>query len=200
MNSQFQFWQNAFASDAWYYGADAGTVARRAVRYATTRGKALDCGCGEGQDLAFLAASGFGSTGLDFTASGVEKTRRILASRGLQGEALQADLSTFDFAPLHGRFSLVLCVNALQFLGAAAPRVLGEIAACVAPGGVLGLSVFAPGGSNTARDDIWLCSIEALVETLAPRFTMHETCALSQWHNGVPQPFATLVARRKDDQ
>jgi SAM-dependent methyltransferase len=199
MNSQFQFWQNAFAGDTWYYGADAGTVARRAIRYATKRGKALDCGCGEGQDLAFIAASGFDCTGLDFTVSGVDKTRRILASRGLHGEAIQADLASFDFSRFYGQNSLVLCVNALQFLGRAAPRALDEIAACVAPGGILGLSVFAPGGSNQGRDEIWLCSIEDLIETLAPRFTMHETAALSQWHNGVPQPFATLIARRKED-
>ena len=191
-----QFWQNAFSGDNFYYGFDAGTVARRAVRYASARGRALDCGCGEGQDLAFLAECGFAATGLDFTSSGIEKSRRFLAGRNLHAETIQADLSAFNFAPFEKKCSLVLCVNALQFLGSDAPRVLENIASCVAPGGVLGLSVFAPGGTNAARDDVWLCSIEDLIARLAPAFAPLESAALSQWQGGMPQPFATLIARR----
>jgi SAM-dependent methyltransferase len=198
--TQRDLWNQTFAGEQFYYGHEAGPVARRAVRYATLRGEALDAGCGEGQDLALLAESGFVSTGLDFTATGLEKTRRLLAARRLQAEVSHADLATFDFAPWRKRFALVLCVNALQFVGAAAPRALDELAECVAPGGILGLSVFAPGELNAGCDDLWLCPLDELIERLQPRFAMLETAALWQWKGEAAQPFSTLVARRRHEK
>lgn len=197
ISSQHQFWHQTFAGAAFYYGHDAGPVARRAVRYATARGDALDVGCGEGQDVAFLAQCGYAATGLDFTATGIEKTQRLLSAQNLSAETVQADVATFDFAPWRDRFALVLCVNALQFVGATAPRVLDQLAACVAPGGILGLSVFAPGELNAGRDELWLCSEAELVEQLAPRFAMIETASLRQWKGDAAQPFSTIIARRR---
>jgi SAM-dependent methyltransferase len=197
ISSQQQFWHQTFAGDSFYYGHDAGPVARRAVRYATSRGEALDIGCGEGQDLAFLAQCGYSATGLDFTATGIEKTQRLLAAQHLNAHTVQADVSTFDFAPWRDRFALVLCVNVLQFVGGTAPRVLDDIAACVAPGGILGLSVFAPGELNAGRDELWLCEERELVQQLAPHFAMIETASLRQWKGDAAQPFSTVIARRR---
>ena len=197
LNEQHHYWNRAFAGAAFYYGHEPGPVARRAVRYNSLRGRALDVGCGEGQDLAFLAECGFETMGLDFTATGIEKSRRILQSRNLAAETLHADLTQFDFALLRGQFAVVLCVNVLQFVGEHAPRMLDEIVDCVAPGGVLGFSTFAPGELNSGRDELWLCSEDDLVARLRPHFHMLETASLRQWKGDAAQPFATVVARRK---
>lgn len=202
--AQHRYWNETFAGHAFYYGHEAGPVARRAVRYSLPAGdhgalEALDAGCGEGQDLAYLAGCGYRSTGLDFTTTGIEKTHRFLAGHGVAAAALEADLTTFDFVPWHKRFAIVLAVNALQFLGEAGPRVLDDLAACVAPGGILGISLFAPGELNQGRDELWLCSEAELVSRLAPRFAMIETASLRQWKGEAAQPFATAIARRKQE-
>src|SRR2546423_195422 len=61
--SEFQRWSAVYAGDQYYYGSEPGPVARRAVRYhrqyRPRGGTALDAGCGEGQDLAFLAERGY---------------------------------------------------------------------------------------------------------------------------------------------
>ena len=68
---EYQRWSAVFAGDDYYYGSEPGPVARRAVRYhrryRPRGGTALDAGCGEGQDLAFLAEQGYVATGVEFT-------------------------------------------------------------------------------------------------------------------------------------
>src|SRR5262249_15413520 len=140
-----------FAGENYYYGFDPGPVARRAVRYhqpgrpAATGlplapPTALDAGCGEGQDLAFLAECGYRATGLDFTDQGVAKTRRMLEERGLEAEVVLADLCRWR---PEVAYDLVVAVNSLQFLGEEALPTMERIAAAVAPGGIFGLSMFA---------------------------------------------------------
>src|SRR5438874_8799924 len=89
-DSEYQRWNAVFAGDEYYYGSEPGPVARRAVRYyrqyRPRGGTALDAGCGEGQDLAFLAECGYVATGVEFTPSGGAKAGRLLGSGGLEGE------------------------------------------------------------------------------------------------------------------
>ena len=84
-DAEYEHWNATFAGDDYFYGHEPGPVARRAVRYhsalKTDGGRALDVGCGEGQDVLFLAQSGYAVTGLELTQNGVEKTRRLLQSR-----------------------------------------------------------------------------------------------------------------------
>src|SRR5688572_4573285 len=100
-DTQYQQWNTIFASEGYYYGSEPGPVARRAVRYHhpqfPTISTALDVGCGEGQDLAYLAAQGYEATGIEFTPHGVTKTQQLLSKRGLQGNVQQQDLRTFEF-------------------------------------------------------------------------------------------------------
>ncbi|HEU4753709.1 MAG TPA: class I SAM-dependent methyltransferase, partial [Armatimonadota bacterium] len=86
VDAELDRWTRLFSGAEYFYGQDAGPVARRAVRYHRAYrpggGRALDAGCGEGQDLAFLAERGYEATGIEFTAPGAEKARRLLAERG----------------------------------------------------------------------------------------------------------------------
>src|SRR5438128_10801499 len=94
--SEYQRWSAVFAGDEYYYGSEPGPIARRAVRYhrqyRPRGGTALNAGCGEGQDLVFLAERGYVATGVELTETGVAKTERLLRSRGLEGEVVREDL------------------------------------------------------------------------------------------------------------
>src|SRR5438874_7263 len=142
-DSEYQRWNAVFAGDEYYYGSEPGPVARRAVRYhrqyRPRGGTALDAGCGEGQDLAFLAECGYVATGVELTETGVAKARRLLRTRGLDAEVVCEDLCVYE--PPR-RFDLVLAVNMLQFLGSEGDFCLRKLIAAVAEGGVIGFSSF----------------------------------------------------------
>jgi SAM-dependent methyltransferase len=92
-------WSRIYAGEQYYYGAEPGPLARRAVRYhrafMPAGGKALDAGSGEGQDLAFLAEQGYAATGVEFTAEGARKARQLLERRALEAEVLHQDLRQY---------------------------------------------------------------------------------------------------------
>ena len=199
MNPELERWTRNFADSEYFYGHDPGPVARRAVRYHRPlwrpgqRARAIDIGCGEGQDLLFLAQQGYVSMGLDFTQTGLNKARKLLDENGQNADFVRADVSEWE---TDAQFDLVLAVNSLQFLGSDAPNALRYVQSLVAPGGVIGLSVFA-------RDD----AAKPPVEGTIYRWTLDEiqlnfgvwqpfeAARLWQWNAEGPQPFVTLIAR-----
>lgn len=197
-------WSGVYRGDEYYYGSEPGPVARRAVRYhrrgPSSDGTALDAGCGEGQDLAFLAERSYAVTGVEFTPEGAEKSRRLLAERRLAGDVVQQDLREFtEVAAREGRtFDLVLAVNTVQFLGPDAPAVLDRLAEMVAPGGTLGISLFARDvGEAEVRGTLWFTTLEEILKRFSDWQPM-EAANVYQWGYGGnrPQPFVTLIARK----
>jgi cyclopropane fatty-acyl-phospholipid synthase-like methyltransferase len=197
IESEHDRWSALFSGANYYYGDEPGLVARRAVRYHRALmpqgATALDAGCGEGQDLAFLAEQNYDSYGLDFTSEGVAKTHRLLKSRSLNAQVEQVDLTQWRATR---QFDLVLCVNALQFLGEAAPRALEEVMRSVARGGVIGLSLFAREKEEApVSGTIYKWTLDELLETFR-EWQPLESAHLQQWNtHGQAQAFATLIAR-----
>lgn len=204
MNSQLARWSAIYQGNQYYYGFDAGPVARRAVRYhrplrgaATT---ALDVGCGEGQDAAFLAQCGYDTLGIDFVPDAVEKARRLVEQRQLQARFARTDLREWSWAE---RYDLVLAVNCLQFLGEDALAVLEKVQGSVAPGGVLGLSLFACESGSRVENGVFFIALEELLKCFDHEgerrsWQMLETTQLWQWNanTNAPQPFVTVIAQR----
>jgi len=192
-------WRRIYSPHHYVYGDDAGPVARRAVRYhrpfMPAGGSALDAGCGEGQDAAFLAECGYAVTGMEFTPEGAEKSRRLLEARGLAGEVLQKDIRELDTSR---RYDLVLAVNTVQFMGEDAPAALDALASVAAPGGVIGISLFARERDQPALSGtIWFLTFEELLERFRG-WQCLEAAQLWQWNvaTNEPQPFVTLIARK----
>jgi SAM-dependent methyltransferase len=184
-----------------YYGYGPGPIARRAVRYhrplRPRGGTALDAGRGEGQDLAFLNEQGYEATGVEWTDQGLAKTGRLLGANAGEVRLIQADLRSWNTTE---RFDLVLAVNSVQFLGADAPDVLQKVARAVAPGGVLGLSVFArEDASQPALDgSIYRWTIDEILDIFRD-WHPFEAALLWQWGAVGRQPFVTLVAGNLGD-
>ncbi len=213
-DTQQRQWHTIFAGHEYFYGGEPGPLARRAVTYhrrlRSDGGAAFDAGCGEGQDLAFLAEQGYSATGLEFTATGAAKARRMLAARSLAAEVLETDLSTHMFTR---RYDLVLAVNVVQFLGDAASTCLDRLIGAVASGGVLGLSLFAPADSGVdGQPSFFTITLPNLLARFAPdaghgEWQMLEAAQLWQWRPRTlhalpadrPQAFVTLIAQRVSD-
>ncbi|HEX8236241.1 MAG TPA: class I SAM-dependent methyltransferase [Abditibacteriaceae bacterium] len=199
MNTDYEWqrWNSTFAGEQYYYGDEAGPVARRTVRYAKPLlppgASALDAGCGEGQDLAFLAEQGYRATGYEFTPEGARKTRQLLQTRKLHAEVIQCDLRTMSTSE---RYDIVIAINVIQFLGEDAPHCLRTLMEMVNPGGVVGLSLFACDSGESIEGTIYRTSVETLLQTFAG-WQPFEAAKLWQWGaGGQAQPFVTLVARK----
>ncbi len=92
-------------------------------------GTALDVGCGEGADLAWLAEHGWQATGIDPVDAAVERTRALIDARGLTAGVEQVTLA--DFSP-DGPFDLVAC----SYLPVR-EEAIADVEKLISPGGVL---------------------------------------------------------------
>jgi SAM-dependent methyltransferase len=97
-------------------------------------GRALDVACGEGRNAVWLAAKGWTVTGVDFSAAGLAKARRMATDRGLEVEWVEADV--IEWQPAAASFDLVV-VMYLHLPGADRRRVLAHVTDALAPGATL---------------------------------------------------------------
>ena len=196
MESEHAHWSRIFSGSSFYYGLEPGSVARRTVKFARSSsprgGSALDAGCGEGQDLLFLAQSGYDALGLDFTQNGIDKARQLLDKNGQSARLEVADLLQWN---TDEQFDLVLAINCLQFLGAEAPRVLKTLQERVALGGVFGFSAFAREHEEDQAiiEGIYRFHLDELLLNFT-NWQPFEAARLWQWGATGPQPFVTLIA------
>ena len=85
----------------------------RAVAERTTRGRALDVGCGEGVYATYLAQQGFSVVGLDFVAAALAAARARAEDAGVELELREGDVVDYH-AP--SPFDLVLDSGCLHHL------------------------------------------------------------------------------------
>ena len=96
-------------------------------------GTAVDLGCGTGRHALWLASRGWSVTGVDGSSVGLELAETAARERGLRGEWVVADLTTWQPAR---PFDLVVVAN-IHLLPEERPSFFARVAASVAPGGHL---------------------------------------------------------------
>ena len=131
-----------------WHREDPPTLLERAVAQRSTRGRALDLGCGEGVYSVYLAQQGFSVVALDFVADAVAATRARAEAAGVQVELHQGDVVEFH-APTP--FEVVLDSGCLHHLPRAkVGRYRARLDEWLAPGGDYVLVHFAH------RSRIWV--------------------------------------------
>jgi SAM-dependent methyltransferase len=96
-------------------------------------GKALDLACGEGRNALWLAQKGWSVTAVDFSAVALGKARRLAASRGLEVDFVEADVTAW--VPPAGSFDLVVVLY-LHLPAPSRRQVMARAAQALAHGGV----------------------------------------------------------------
>ncbi len=97
-------------------------------------GRALDLACGEGRNAVWLAERGWAVTGVDFSAVGLDKARRLADARHVSAQWERADVTEYQ-PPAEG-FDLVI-VMYLHLPEASRRTAFRRAAGAVAPGGTL---------------------------------------------------------------
>ena len=140
------------ASPEYFFGEEPSLPARSALRFFRMFGGdpagalALDLGCGEGRDTAFLTGAGFQVVARDVAPSGLEKTRALLARRSVPAERVDlalGDVRDFDYPA--DAYDLTLAANVYQFLPPdEVPGHVRRLQIATKPGGLCVVSVFSP--------------------------------------------------------
>lgn len=124
-------------------------------------GQALDLCCGTGQVGRALKEAGWDVSGLDICDDMVK-----ISSRYFPVQRGKAEKSPFEA----GRFKLVVCRQAFQFLDA--KEVLAGVARVLAPGGVFVVSLTVP---FSEEDKNWLYEIHRIKQPLLLKFYTQQT-------------------------
>ncbi len=102
--------------------------------------KVLDIGCGEGKDAVYMAQMGYDVTAFDLTGSGIRKTIRLAAGRGVKVNAFTADINDFEIGE---RFDIIYSTGTVQYLAEEnIPGFFMKVKQMTAPHGLNYFNVF----------------------------------------------------------
>lgn len=126
-------WDQRYAgSELVWSGEPNRTVAAEVADLPT--GRALDLAAGEGRNAVWLAQQGWAVTAVDFSATGLDKARRLAEQHAVTIETVLADVTSYRPEP--GRYDLVVLAY-LQLPVELLTPVLATAADSLAPGGTL---------------------------------------------------------------
>lgn len=112
-------WAREYARtpDEYIWGMQPSAFARQVRALVAPGARVLDLGCGEGRDSVYFAACGCDVTGVDVSAAGLAKARRLARAHGVAVRWVQGDVAR---AVLDGPFDLVYSCGAIHYV--ARPR------------------------------------------------------------------------------
>ena len=135
-----QMWEERYGVDQYVYGTEPNGFLRDHVDV-LPEGDVLCLADGEGRNSVYLASTGRRVSSVDLSEAGVAKTRRLAAERGVEVDAVAADLAHYDLG--HERWDGIVSIFA--HLPAAVRVGLHErVVEALRPGGVLLLEAYTP--------------------------------------------------------
>jgi SAM-dependent methyltransferase len=133
-------WEGRFGGESYVFGTEPNGFLRSRMADLPA-GRALCLAEGEGRNAVFLAQAGWDVASVDLTESGVAKTRRLAADRGVTVDAAQGDLAAFDL----GNECWDVIVSIFAHVPPTVRRDLHRrVVGALAPGGVLLLEAYTP--------------------------------------------------------
>jgi SAM-dependent methyltransferase len=134
------FWNSRYAIPSYYYGESPNAfVAATASHIAA--GPVLCLAEGEGRNAVHIATLGHRVTAVDQSDAGLDKARRLAATRGVEIETMVADLANYRITPS----TWVGIVATFAHLPSALRRkVHADVVLGLRPGGVFILEAYTP--------------------------------------------------------
>jgi SAM-dependent methyltransferase len=165
-------------------------------------GKALDLGCGQGQNAIWLAERGWIVNAVDASAGDISEARDYAAAAGVERTIVFGATDIARWVP-RSRYDLVYCLFALPARGMGRSRMLEMAADAVAPDGTILLTEF---DSSLRHDgsmpEKYLVSTEELERHLGGFRIVESTVRRTRHRHGYEErvlPAAHVVATRRTD-
>lgn len=127
-------WEERYAGEPTWSGNANPQLVVEAERL--TPGTALDIGCGEGGDAAWLAEQGWAVTATDIAQGALDHTLATATTRGV-GDRLTLERSDIRTWRADGRTWDLVSAQYMHLLDGGMVPLVRELAAAVAPGGTL---------------------------------------------------------------
>ncbi|WP_407571514.1 class I SAM-dependent methyltransferase [Deinococcus altitudinis] len=167
-----QFWETHYQKGARPWTGRPNAVLRQFAE-SLSAGTALDLGCSEGNTAVWLARRGWQVTGVDVSATAVERATAHAADAGV------SDLTTFERRDLNqsfpeGRFGLVYALYLESPVALQRGQILRAAAAAVFPGGLLVVVQHGSAAPWSWNQDAKFPEPEAVLESIG--------LDLSEWH------------------
>lgn len=162
-------WDQRYAGEDYAYGTAPNDFLVAMAERLPAAGRVLCLGEGEGRNAVWLARRGLAVTGVDASAVGLAKARRLAEAAGVVITTMHADLAGFDLGEA--------CWDAVVSIFCHLPpalrrRVHAGVARALAPGGVFLLEAYTPAqlsfASGGPPDAALMMSLAELRDELAP--------------------------------
>ncbi len=135
LDAQQKRWDDAYAGDPEFFGAEPSYPARKAAALMKAEGaqRLLELGAGQGRDTIFFAREGFRVCAVDYSKSAIEGIRRNARRLGLHAvstvrhdlrQPLPFEDGSFDACYCHMLFCMAFCTSELEALFDEVRRVL----------------------------------------------------------------------------
>lgn len=101
-----------YSDNKYYRGLNPNELATKSVEY-LQNGKAIDLGCGEGQDSIFLRKKGFDVTAIDSSKVALDNLLQLAEDHQVDVNVVQSDIESYEF---DNTYDLVLAEGSIHFL------------------------------------------------------------------------------------
>ena len=133
-------WNERFQNEKYVYGTEPNVFLADTQKKLQLSGDALAIAEGEGRNAVFLAEQGMNVTAWDYAKSGLEKTKRLAASRGTAVQTKLIDLNEAQWE--QNEWDEIVCVFG-HFPSELRRRTLWGIKEAVKPGGYFVTEVYS---------------------------------------------------------
>lgn len=94
-------WDERYQPEEYVFGTEPNEFIARIRPYLPTQGKALDLATGEGRNGVFLAQLGLETEGVDMSARGLEKARKLAQIKGVDFTTRLENITEMDMPSEH---------------------------------------------------------------------------------------------------
>lgn len=135
-----EMWEARYAGETYHYGTEPNDFLA-AEAHRIPNGRVLCLAEGEGRNATWLAQQGYQVASVDLSESGTTKTRRLAADRGVQVDAVTADLAQHDLGVEQWDGIVSIFAHMPPTVRADLHR---RVVAALRPGGLLLLEAYTP--------------------------------------------------------
>lgn len=95
----FEIWDERYGREGFFYGSEPNEFLRAHTALLPPGGSVLCLAEGEGRNAVYLASLGFKVTGVDGSAVGIAKLRKLAGQKGVHVTGIVSDLAQFAIEP-----------------------------------------------------------------------------------------------------